>query len=137
VPPNASREIPVLSSFVSDLSSGHTKSFQNLRPIAGLSGKAITKASLSSPIRVKSRMARIPDNRRRFHSEYLQKPSEDDLKMFDPDAIFIRDENLKSKLANAVVRKQIRRGRPSKDRLFSSKNNSCFSPREGYCLNDE
>lgn len=47
-------------------------------------------------------MVRIPDNRRRFHSEDWQELTENDLKMFDSDAIFIRDENLKSKLANAV-----------------------------------
>jgi len=54
----------------------------------------------------------FPDDRRRFYLEYLQELSDDDLKIFDSDATYIGDENFKSKLANIVGRKQIRRGRP-------------------------
>jgi len=52
------------------------------------------------------------EDRRCFYLEYLQELSDDDLKMFDSDATSIGDENFKSKLANVVGRKQIRRGRP-------------------------
>jgi hypothetical protein len=55
------------------------------------------------------------DDCRRFYLEYLQELSDGDLKMFDSDATSIGDENFKSKLANVVGRKQIRRGRPHID----------------------
>jgi len=61
-----------------------------------------------------------PEDQRNFHRNYSQKFPEEDLKIFNSDAIAIGNNQFKSKLTSIAGRKQIRLGRPVKANNFNA-----------------